>query len=52
MKRKEIFTMIWFSMLITVVVLIWQGIEGLLLAIVTFLIIVCLVYLTFYEGGK
>ena len=52
MKRKEIFTMSWFSILITVVILIWQGVEDFLLAIVTFLIVVCLIYLTFYEGGK
>ncbi len=52
MKKKEIITMTGFSIMITVVILIWQGIEDILLAIVTFGIIMCLVYLMYNEGGR
>ena len=52
MKRKEIITMTAFSIMLTVVILIWQGIGDLLLAIVTLLIIACLVYITFHGEAQ
>lgn len=52
MNRNGIITMTGVSVIIMVVVLIWQGIDDIMLAVVTFGIIMCLFYLMLNKGSK
>jgi len=52
MKKKEVITMTVFSGTITTLILMWQGADDLLLAVVTFVIVMCLIYFTFNEGSR
>jgi len=46
MKGSELFKIIIFSLMVSVMLAIWVGIEEIFLAIVTFLIVLCIGFLT------